>query len=273
MKKIDKFDIKELLVKNLNLQTNNIETIDIVVDDIFDLEKNIVYPLTELETFVLRKRFGILDNGKIASKVSIANIINMSPQSVSRFFSKAMLKLVYYIRSQNEKDKIVKMTSIDNLDNIDEFKNMVISAFNIDTTAKNRLAKNNIITVYDLMSYSKIELRTILGEKNFEDLVNIIHSFDIYFLDELNMSSKIEIVLNSNIDIINNSSIYWLFDLEKIDKSILSYVNAKTIKEYFEIIDTLPIELKRKILNNMLPYKYHIIDMNNSLNEDTKINK
>jgi len=78
----------------------------------------------------------------------------------------------------------------------------------------------------------------------------------------------LDIVSKSSIETINNSSIYWLFDVQNTSKSLINYIRTDNIKEYLEILETLPMESKRKILNSILPVRYIIMDKKNENNSN-----
>ena len=270
MGKIVKEDIKNLLLKETNFSYYNEKNLNNLLDEIYDINKEEVYPLNKVETFVLRKRLGVLDNGKAISKVEIASIIGLTHTSVNNIFNKALFKIVEYIKYDVRKNVNNKMTSIDLLENKSEFENILILSLDIDTRVINRLNKNNIYTIKDLMSYSLLELKKIAGDVSTNSLKEYFKTYGICFLDNLDMSKKYEIFRNSDRNVIENSSPYWLFDVERVDKSILLYIDAKNIFEYFKKLEITPLNIRVKILNHMLPFKYMVME---KINDDMKKNK
>ena len=269
MKKIGKDDLKNLLIDGLKTNNPNYDSLNLLIDNLYTLNNELVYPLNKIETFVIRKRFGILDNGKVMKKVEIANNLNTTHKNASHILDKSIIKIIRYIEYDNILNTNDKMTSLDNLENKDEIKNILLLSLDLDTKLINRLAKNNIKTLNDVLGFSLNEINEMFGPIVAENLNIVITRMGLYFLDRLPITSKMEIINNTDLNVIYNSSIYWLFDIN-INKSIFNNIDAKNIKEFLEGIDTLPLEIKRKVISFMSPVRYMIMDKINNESKKSK---
>lgn len=269
MKKIGKDDLKNLLLNELKTNNPNYDSLDLLINNLYNLSNELVYPLNEVETFALRKRFGILDNGKIITKAEIAHILNTTPPNANNILQRAMTKVIRYIEYNNILIQNNKMTSIDNLENQDAIKNILLLSLDLDTKLINRLTKNNIKTLNDVLGFSLREISEMFGPIVAENLNVVITRMGLHFLDKLPVTSKMEIINKADLSVIYNSSIYWLFDLN-IDKTIFNNIKAKNIKEFLVSIDTLPNDTKRKIISCMSPVRYMIMDKINNESKKSK---
>ena len=259
MKKIGKDDLKNLLLNELKTNNPNYDSLNLLIDNLYDLNNELVYPLNKIETFAIRKRFGILDNGKVMKKVEIAHDLNTTHKNASSILDRTIIKIIRYIEYDNRINQNNKMTSIDNIENKDEIKNILLLSLDLDIKLINSLAKNNIKTLNDVLGFSLREISELFGPIVAENLNVVITRMGLHFLDKLPITSKMEIINNADLSVIYNSSIYWLFDLN-IDKSIFNNIDAKNIKEFLEVIEKLPIEIKRRIISCMSPVRYIIMD-------------
>lgn len=109
-----------------------------------------------------------------------------------------------------------KMTSADIINN-NEFKNKKLNNEII------KLLPQNTNTINDLLTYSIQDLNLILNKNIINNLITLIHSNNLKFIDELSENERKEIIQKSNIYQIMNSSISW------INMSNTSYRNFTAI--------------------------------------------
>lgn len=268
MNNLTKEDTKRFIIESLNNNDYDENNLNSFMNDLYNISNEEIYPLSQNETFILRKRLGVLDSGKVIKKIEIAKILNVTPTTVDNILKKALIKVIKYLELNKTNVKKSKMTSLDNLENKDDFKDILLLSLNFDTTLINRLAKKNINTINDLLGYSITEIEKMFGPIVAYKLSDKMAEMGLSFLDRLSPTEKLDIVSKSSIETINNSSIYWLFDVQNTSKSLINYIRTDNIKEYLEILETLPMESKRKILNSILPVRYIIMDKKNENNSN-----
>lgn len=96
-----------------------------------------------------------------------------------------------------------KMTSAD-ITNNNKFKNKKLNNEII------KLLPKNTNTINDLLTYSIQDLNLILNKNIINNLITLIHSNNLKFIDELSENERKEIIQKSNIYQIMNSSISWI---------------------------------------------------------------
>ena len=169
------------------------ERFDILFLDLCDISKKELSFLNERDTFIIRKLFGLLDNGVFQTQESIGKLLNLSSSriwGIKKEFLKKMSNLISYeiILSKKENDSIILSDNIEKLD----FPYYIFAT----------LHRNNIKNVEDLISLSPFQLSKIT--KNYEFVIEYVDRFDLklksvlddnYFLlssvDELNFSVKV----------------------------------------------------------------------------------
>ena len=96
------------------------ERIDRIVNELYDISKKEILSLTTKETFIIRKQYGILDNGICQTQESIGKIFNLSNSSISIIKTNILKKIqkliwnYHIILPKNEKtitssDSILKL--------------------------------------------------------------------------------------------------------------------------------------------------------------------
>lgn len=225
-----------------------------LIEELYDINNNIVIPLDEEETLVFRKHFGILDNGIPQPKEITCKEYNIGYRKYNAIMEKVLVKLSFRIKKIDKHIKVEKINSLNTND--EEILNKSISSFPLSTTIKNKLMKSYILTLKDLMELSINELKNILGPKELESLIMYIHSLNYKFLDELNDIEKKEIIDNNKLDIIANSSPYFVDGMDKFSYSHLlsnHIYNMKTLVQNLFMFPTKDrIEIMMFISKNNL---------------------
>lgn len=191
MNTINKEQVKEFLLKKHTLNNNYIDTkqnskketyikeINKIVEELYDLSLVEVEPLTEKETYVFRMRYGILDNGIKKTQQEIANELRIKESTTSG-----------KIRQIDEKINNRILTSVSSKETmltIEELQELKIEELNIKTTRTyNTLKRVGINKVSDITNKTISEIKEIknLGEIGSEEIINIIHSIGLKFLNE-----------------------------------------------------------------------------------------
>ncbi len=250
MKKIEKKDISELLIKKYNVNENDYHIINKIVDELYDLNKKNVLPLTEFETFVFRERYGITNKGIPLSKEIMSKKYEIGYKKIEKTINVTLSKLAFRINIIEKINKIDKMSSID-LDNYKKLQDVSVYSFQVSDFIKNKLMKNLIFDLKTLMQFSKKELTLLLNEKNLSELINYIHSLGIKFLDELSVNEKKEIIKNTEEEKIGNSSIYWIDGFGDLNNSFLKLNQIKDIKSLIIKLNELP-DMNKFMMSNSI---------------------
>ena len=248
MNRISKVDIIEFLEKKIKIENEEETALIELVEELYDLDREIVIPLDEIETFIFRKRYGILDNGVPQKIDSISTQKKIGYQKTSNMLESVMVKFAFRIKKMGKQMKKEKMSSLD-LDDRREFLfNKSITSFSLSTICKNKLMKSFIFTIGDLMEWSLMELGLIFGKKELQELINCIHSLDIRFLDELSKEEKSEIIKNAPESKILSSSPYWIDGIEKIKYEILKTMGIEDIKGLVQNVFSIPKEERLRVM-------------------------
>ncbi len=222
----------------------HMDNIDAAVDEICDLSLEIMSNLTQMETFVIRKRLGVYDNGKRQTLKTVGDVTGKTHERIRQIEAKAYRRIISSINrnSYASSDNKSRMSS---LTNQKDYANFNISKLNLDRRLRGMLY-TKIETLYDLLSYSREDFRKMrLGITYFSQLSDKVHSLGFKFIEELTPEEKREIVASSSEEMINNSSIAWISDISKSSLWALSRENKTTIgmlKEFIENDGKINIE-------------------------------
>lgn len=249
MNRIDKEDILILLMKKINPETlQEKNSINRIVNELYDLNRTVILPLDEMETFLFRKRYGILDNGIPQTNEFISKQYNVAYTKLKKTLDLIMVKLIFRVKKIEKRVKIEKMSSIDREARKEEIAEVLVSALPLSTSCKNRLTKAFLFTIKDIMEWSLKELNTILGKKDFSELISYIHSLNVRFLDELTPEERKEIILNSDSSLVSPSSAYWIPGTESISVESLKEWGIEDIKTLYLNVFDLPKKEKLKAM-------------------------
>ena len=209
-----------------------------LIEELYDINNNIVIPLDEEETLVFRKHFGILDNGIPQSKEMICKEYNIGYQKYPHIINKILAKLVFRIKNIDKQEKIEKINSLNTND--EEILNKPIFLFPLDKQLKNKLMKSYILRFKDLMELSINELKNILGPKDLDAITSYVHSLNYKFINELSDTEKKEIFDNNELDIIGNSSPYFVDGVDKYTYNYLLMNNINDVRSLVKNVFTFP---------------------------------
>lgn len=246
MNRITKEDIYDLIMKKARVNELREENINEVVNDIYNLDIEEVIPLNKTETFIFRRRYGVLSNGVPVPVEYLSKETDLSFSKIRKILELIFFKLHFRIIKDNSNEP--KMNSLDINENKDEYINTSISSLNINSTIKTKLIKSFIFNLKELMECSIIEIKKILGPKELEELINYLHSLNIKFLDELTREEKKEIFDMSNENTIYNSNIYWIESINNISINYLKKMQINNIKSLIINLNYLPDLLQKNII-------------------------
>lgn len=250
----------ELLEKNNNMNKNYVKEIENLVTDLFDLNKLSIYPLDEEQTLIIRKYFGIFDDGIRISSIDIAKIYNVTPQSIMVKINRS-LQQIYRCILKSNKDK--KMSSVE-INSI--HKNKLIKDLNLDYYTNSILSKNSINTIEELLMYSIVELQS-MGLIDLDNLINEIHKRNLKFIDELNSQERRSIIFKNNLNTILNSSLFWAKNKNsKFLLKIYECYNLKNLLDFQDLLNNIYVDknIRRTLKINLDEIGLNFIETENN---------
>ena len=207
---IDKSKIKENLKDELFINSNDLDEklINEYVDEICNLSINIVTSLSEAETYYVRRRLGVYNDGEKEQYRIVAEHSNAKAQNICIAVHNAYNNMLKKIKSGvvSNKDDMTKMSSLLLSTN---YRNVDISKLNLNSRIR-RVLSMRVHNIYDLLSYGFDDLEKMgLGIDSINYLVDKMHELGLKFIDELTDEERKIVVSMSNIKMINNSSLAW----------------------------------------------------------------
>ena len=216
------------------------------LDDLYNLSLSCIASLNKKKTFIIRKRYGILDDGISQSVQDIAKALNTGTENIRSYITRIEHELVRYIIYEANLDYISLDTKISNLK---------ISTYTIES-----LQKGNIFTIGDITRKTKEEILKInnIGKKSLDEVEKLIIFYGYNFrVDEIDESKDIKnISIDTNIKYLKLSTrtynallrnkIYTLADiLINSRESLLAYpgLSFKTVEEIEKVVNSLGYKL------------------------------
>lgn len=173
-------NIKEqimITILKYDLKNYTTEYFDEFIDELFDVSKSKVLNINEYKTYILRKRFGILDNGKEQMPVMLSQDLDKTRQAVVITIRKSIMKIVSYSNEMY----IVDMLRNGKIDG----KDIDIEDLDLSLYSYNYLMRKNFSNVGMMCEFCTDELRGIISsEKVFKEMYDKINSLGLCFLDE-----------------------------------------------------------------------------------------
>ena len=244
---IDREGLRELLINKYNISKMDYPIIDKIVEEIYDVNQKTVIPFTELETYVFRKKYGIYSSNIMIPENKIAMELNLTDNKISSIIGTCLTKMSFRINKIEKRVKIPKMSSFD----IKASRDIFVSNFGLDNFIINSLLKREIYTLRELLEYSKIELSKIISKKALEEIILYVHNLGYLFIEELSIDEEKNIISKSDLERVNNSSIYFVNSVKNIDARKINKLNIKNIKDLYERINLFSREEKQLILRDI----------------------
>lgn len=161
-----KFDLFKEIDNKYNIELNDIDKFK-MIKDIRNLIKREIFNLDELETYILRCRYGMYNRSIGSEFTDIANILKCSENRIIAIYNKILKKLYTYIFCINK---------------IHEYGNNSIYILNrLDLEILINFEKSNIIYNHDLNKLDDYELYCLL--KKFR--LKMLYSFDEKVINNL----------------------------------------------------------------------------------------
>lgn len=228
-------------------------TLDTVIQEIYDLTKDNVFPLTKKETYILRKNLGVFDEGYIQNLNTVGRIINLSRERVRQIsediYDRIAFRLVNKIETVENADK---MSSIDLKDS---YKNISIADIVVNNRIVKTLINNKIYSLHDALCYSVTDyLNMGLGKTTIIKITEFANSLGYKTIDQLSKAEKQTIIEKSSKDTINNSTIYWIDNIDKKERKLItknSYADISVLADFIENNDLYNRKNLLLILNDI----------------------
>lgn len=152
--------------------------IEAFLDDIYDLSKDEVYSLTQSQTFIFRKKFGVLDNGLGMKQNEIAQEMGITRQAISLQIQNIMNKVIPYIIYTGEDNKTF---------DVDKILSLPLEEVGLPIRPYSCLKRAGLTNLGDIMHLTSQDIMKIysLGTKGRKELEDTIHSYGLKFVDEI----------------------------------------------------------------------------------------
>lgn len=181
--------------------------------------------LNERNTFIIRKIFGVFDNGIFQDSKTVGNIVNLHPSRIHDIKKTTLSLLKQQIQFKeiipNNKKNIVTLS-----DQIQKL-NLPFNTFII-------LHRSNIKTIEDLTLLSKLELHKITKCYNYDTLIiDSMQKFGFSFKNnDLSTSINVLDLSDKAKNRLTHAKINTVAELVSMDKNyLLSYIGNKDFKE------------------------------------------
>lgn len=146
--------------------------------DIYDLSKEAVEPLSKKETLIVRKRYGIFNNGIMMSQTAIERELGIKSSALHRALTEIEIKVKYL--------SIEKATFVDS-EAIDKRTLVSISDlnFSLRTFCCLKAAGINIVNDFKYLSTSDLDKVRNLDLRYKQEIIDTVHKFGVKFKDEV----------------------------------------------------------------------------------------
>lgn len=227
MKKITKEELIDKIINSVSSNDKANKEIKKMINQFYDLSLNQVKPFNEKETFIFRKRNGILDNGICQTISQVSEITNVTLGRIQQYEEIMRHKMDYYINYIINYPYDLNVITL----------KTIIEELNFSNNTYNTLKNNNINTLEDLTNLTLIKLKKIprLGILGYNEVVDKINSLGFNFTveKEINQNSPIE-RLNLSTRTCNGlkrNGINTIYDLYNSPLDKLKWIGITSINE------------------------------------------
>lgn len=179
------FHIKSYVLDELLENGTFNEYVDLIYDASLE---NILY-LSKRDTYILRKRLGIYDNGKMQSYKVISDSLD-SPLSDGRIYdilSHFFWKFSFKLSDDWKKINSVLLTIQNTINNSCKLNINSFNLINLSKRSYNLLSVNNIKTINDLIKLNTddILVKVYSSHDGINEVINFVHNNGLLFADEV----------------------------------------------------------------------------------------
>lgn len=204
-------------IANDELKKEYIDNLYTIVDELYDNSKDVVQPLSKHETYIFRKKYGILDSGICQSCTNIAKENDLSSNKVLSIVNLAFRKIRNYSISSVETPCTVEVSNNNsNYQRFDSILEVTIDKLDISVRSYNCLQRARIYRLGHLVKLSTSDLTKVrnLGQMCIEEIVGKVHECGLKFTDE--HYEKIE-----NKTIIDSENSLMMYQILKEEEQIM----------------------------------------------------
>ncbi len=188
---VEQFELESITNNELKKEyLNNLYTI---IDNLYDCSKDMVESLSKEETYIFRKKYGILDLGICQTYADLSNELGVPERKVYSIVNIACRKIRNYSVS-NVKLPCTENNSSIIKEDISPILLITIDKIDLSNRVFNCLQRARIFTLGDLVKLSIKDLDKIpnLGLKSKSEIVKRVHECGLKFALEDESKRKIE---------------------------------------------------------------------------------
>ena len=159
----------------------NKQNIDILLNDYFNINKETIIILDKKETYILRKKYGVLDDGKVQTLDKIAKEFNVTNERIRQKLTDIIIKLSEEFNKPNDiLNDYVESNSISNLLDL-----KLIYIFDYNIVKKLYQEFNDEMTLRELVHKSRLQVKNVkeLDQNEFEQIEIKLSKLNLSFKD------------------------------------------------------------------------------------------
>ena len=159
----------------------NKQNIDILLNDYFNINKETISILDKKETYILRKKYGVLDDGKVQTLDKIAKEFNVTNERIRQKLTDIIIKLSEEFNKPNDiLNDYVESNSISNLLDL-----KLIYIFDYNIVKKLYQEFNDEMTLRELVHKSRLQVKNVkeLDQNEFEQIEIKLSKLNLSFKD------------------------------------------------------------------------------------------
>lgn len=240
---------KDLIFRNMNTEIYDIlareEEFSIglskFVDSICNTSLNSVAPLSERETYILRKRMGVFDDGNVQSCRLVGESLESkrSESAVRQTLKKDYYEIRSYIYEQSEARLYEEKNNSASLNT--RILDADIITFGLSRRSYTPLQKSEIKTMRDLIKLSTSDLIKMryMGRRSYEEIINFVHNSGLLFADEVSKIQNHTEEIHKLLDVKNDSELQQRYNSLVSEKAQLEARSKELDLEISIVIEQL----------------------------------
>lgn len=247
---------KEVILNNINSETNNLLDRELaedkeiylgyceMIDSICDTSINTIASLSEKETYILRKRLGVFDGGKIQTLNVVGESLTevLSVERIRQILKKDYRKIAGYIYRKIKEDKTrLFVEQLETTSAGTQLLDSNLSEFDLTVRTYNILRRAGITTVRDLIKLDIDDLHKIknMGSRSLEEIINFVHENGLFFINEASTIRTYAEEIHSQLDSQQNSPLLQKYHNLLIEKTQLEGRTKELDQEISSVMEQL----------------------------------
>lgn len=241
MKKYSKKELKEIFIHLLTgsfsaenqKYIENKKNIDSLFSDFVNLSKSSISVLDENQTYILRKKYGVLDNGVSKTFQELGSEFNLSSERMKQIVSRIVVKLIGSLCEKNATNILQDYCDNHLISNLLDCN--IIYIFNDQIVKKICQQYNDEMTLRELVNKNSVEVRNIngLNQNEYDEIQKVLSSLNLSFKDTI-------------------SIVKHKISAEDIKKDLVYKLEVD--KQYYSVIDDIVNELNNLCLRSILGF-------------------